>query len=69
MRSVNSGFMGSTASVYKRSTADFFDEDLDDDDGAALPFRVSWRVARFIFASVSTAGIAKIRCKELLDAR
>ena len=66
MSSVNSGFMGSTASVYKRSTVDFFDEDLDE-DGAALPFRVSWRVARFIFASVSTAGIAKIRCKELLE--
>jgi hypothetical protein len=49
--------------VYTRSTADFFDEDLDDGDGAGLPVRVSWRVARFVFASVSTAGIASTRRK------
>jgi hypothetical protein len=55
--------MGSTASVYTRSTVDFFDEDLDDDDGAGLPVRVSWRVARFVFASVFTAGIAKHQAK------
>ena len=63
MRSVNSCFMESTASVYTRSTVDFFDEDLDDDDGAGLPVRVSWRVARFVFVSVSTAGIARHQAK------
>jgi len=46
--------------VYTRSTVDFLDEDFDVEElvsGAGLPVRVNWRVARFAFASVSTAGI------------
>ena len=57
MRSVNSGFMASTASVYTRSTVDRFDLDFDEVSGAGLPVRVNWCVAGFVFL---VAGIAKL---------
>ena len=58
--------MGSTASVYTRSTAGFLDEDLDEVEasGTGFPLRVNWRVAGFDLDSVRTAGIGELEGRQ-----
>ena len=58
--------MGSTASVYTRSTAGFLDEDFDEVEasGTGFPLRVNWRVASFDFDSVRAAGIGELEGRQ-----